>query len=264
VVVTRWSQVEPPSLVAIGSDRSIPSVMSASIGLGRPMPTETMFVSRPAPDRGMPDDTADIDDQLMLALQGGDRRAYGKLYNRHYPGLLGFFCRRLRDFHLAEDLAQDTFIKLWEKFYDYLPRKSFRAWLYQIAYHLLIDKTRKRSHDLLLGAGLGSDLDMEDPLARIEGRDLSAADQATERELSAAVNEILATLPPDQMTTFILYVYVGLSLPEISEVMECPLATTKGRLRLARKKIVEELKKRGFPPPWKEEDIDREDSPQID
>ncbi len=89
----------------------------------------------------------DEDDELMLRLQGGDEVAFEELVHRHQSPLIGFFFRHLRDWQLAEDLTQETLLRLHSNSWDYLPRGTFKAWMYRIARNLLIDTTRRRSHD---------------------------------------------------------------------------------------------------------------------
>ena len=193
----------------------------------------------------------DEDDALMLALQGGDSLAFDGLVERHQHGLIGFFIRHLRDAQLAEDLAQETLLRVYNASWDYLPRGTFRGWMYRIARHLLIDNTRKRSHDALVRASSSRGRDDEDGLSWLaQSRGTSAEDQADQSEVSSAVDEILPEIPEEQRITFLLYHFAGLSLPEISDAMEANLPTTKSRLRLAREKLREHLLRRGFCDPW--------------
>jgi RNA polymerase sigma-70 factor (ECF subfamily) len=209
----------------------------------------------------MTDLSPEEDDRLMLALQGGDGAAFAALVARHEPRLLGFFSRRLHDRQLAEDLTQETFLRLHEHYYDYLPRRAFRAWLFRIAYHILVDKTRKRSNDVLIRASRGRAEDGEDSLAWIEAEQRSPDLEAAETELVRLVHKIAPTLPLEQWMTFSLYHFEGLTLPAIADVMETSVPTTKGRLRLARQKLREELKKHGYEPPWSPSDELDADSP---
>lgn len=88
----------------------------------------------------------DEDDELMLRLQEGDESAFERLVERHQPPLIGFFHRQLRDWQLAEDLSQETLLRIHATAWDYLPRGIFKAWMYRIARNLLIDTTR---HELM-------------------------------------------------------------------------------------------------------------------
>ncbi len=195
----------------------------------------------------------DEDDALMLRLQGGDERAFEELVRRYQSPLIGFFFRHLRDWQLGEDLSQETLLRIHGTAWDYLPRGLFKAWMYRIARNLLIDTTRKRSHDALVRSvrnrSRPNDDDREDILARLSGEFPLPEEQLEQREFARTVDDLLPQIPDDQRLTFILFIYAGLSLPEIAEAMEANLPTTKSRLRLAREKLREKLAARGIVDP---------------
>jgi RNA polymerase sigma-70 factor, ECF subfamily len=190
----------------------------------------------------------DEDDELMLRLQGGDEVAFEELMHRHQSPLIGFFFRQLRDWQLAEDLTQETLLRIHSTAWDYLPRGMFKAWMYRIARNLLIDTTRRRSHDCLVHAvrSRPADEDREELLARLAGEIPLPDEQADQREFATLVEDLLQYIPDDQRLTFILHIFAGLSLPEIADAMEANLPTTKSRLRLAREKLREKLAARGI------------------
>lgn len=188
------------------------------------------------------------DDQLMIDLQCGDSSAFPALVERHQQALVGFFYRNTRDIQLAEDLAQETLLKVYNQSWDYLPLGRFRAWMYRIARNLLIDDVRRRSNDALVRAVKGRPEEEEDVLAGIAGAFISPADAAQHRELAALVSDFLTEVPEDQRNTFLFYHAEEMSLPEIADSMGVPLATCKSRLRLAREKLAEKLRRRGIEP----------------
>jgi len=191
--------------------------------------------------------STDEDDDLMLRLQGGERTAFDTLVDRHQSSLIGFFIRHLRDAQLAEDLTQETLLRVYNQSWDYLPRGCFRGWMFRIARNLLIDSTRRRSHDALVRA-VHTGADEDDGLGRLVGDVLRPDQLADEHEITRIVDAILPELPEDQRLTFLLYHYSGLSLPEIADAMEANLPTTKSRLRLAREKLRDRLRERGIDP----------------
>jgi RNA polymerase sigma-70 factor (ECF subfamily) len=185
----------------------------------------------------------DEDDQCMRELQGGDGSAFDELVERHYGPLVGFFCRQQRDRQLAEDLAQETLLRVYNEVWDYIPQGRFRAWMYRIARNLLIDTVRRHSYDALVGARAGGDPELQ--LARLAASGETPAELAGGRETVALVGELLDSLPADQRLTFTLHHYLELSLPEVAEVMEASVSTTKSRLRLAREKLTDRLARHG-------------------
>jgi len=188
----------------------------------------------------------DADDELMRLLQDGDRQAFDTLVERHQGPLLGFFIKQTHDRQLAEDLTQDTLLKVFHQSWDYLPRGCYRGWMFRIARNLLIDTTRRHAHDALVKAIRNHPEDDNDLMARLADEIASSEEQADRRELARIVDELLGQIPAEQRTTFLMHHYSGLSLPEVALAMESNLPTTKSRLRLAREKLREKLAERGI------------------
>ncbi|MGC1273621.1 MAG: sigma-70 family RNA polymerase sigma factor [Planctomycetaceae bacterium] len=189
------------------------------------------------------------DDRLMIRLQEGDRTAFEALVSRHQGDLYGFFVKNTRDPVLAEDLTQDTLLKIYSLSWDYLPLGRFRGWMFRIARNLLIDTVRRRGHDALVHALRSKGRDDEgagEAVARLACDLLPPETQANQREFAAIVDGLLLELPSEQRMTFTLHHFQGLSLPEVAEVLESSVATTKSRLRLAREKLQSRLAKIGI------------------
>jgi RNA polymerase sigma-70 factor (ECF subfamily) len=190
------------------------------------------------------------DDLLMVRIQEGDARAFRELMDRHQGALIGFFFRNTRDAQMAEDLAQETLLRVYDQSWDYLPQGRFRGWMYRIGRNLLIDNVRKQSHDALIRAVKGQhEQDQVDAMARLAGEVLPPEVHAGHRELARMVDDLLDGIPEEQRLTFTLHHYAGLSLPEVAEAMDTSLPTTKSRLRLAREKLQEKLLERGVSDP---------------
>src|SRR5215218_6216940 len=96
------------------------------------------------------DDAVLTDDRLMELVQSGDREAFEQLVSRHQGPLIGFFCANTRDRQLAEDLMQETLLRVYKESWDYLATGRFHGWMYRIARNLLIDTVRRQSHDAVL------------------------------------------------------------------------------------------------------------------
>ncbi len=206
-------------------------------------PTKTLsgVISLPVDGRttlaGTANSIGDEDDGLMYRLQGGDRTAFEQLVERHQTPLAHFFFRHLRDWQLAEDLTQETLIRVHNTAWDYLPRGCFKGWMFRIARNLMIDSTRRRSHDALVNAIRSQRPrdDEDDVLERLAGDFVLPEDKADQNEFAQIVGELLQKIPEDQRLTFMMHHYSGLSLPEVADAMESNLPTTKSRLRLAGK-----------------------------
>jgi RNA polymerase sigma-70 factor (ECF subfamily) len=184
------------------------------------------------------------DDELMIAIQEGDSRAFETLLSRHQQSLINFFFSNTRDLQFAEDLTQETLLRVFDQAWDYLPTGRFRGWMFRIARNLLIDNIRRRSHDALVKSIRGTG-DEQCVLAGLAEDVLSPDERADQRELGALVDELLQELPEEQRLTFTLHHFAELSLPEVGEILHSNTATTKSRLRLAREKLREKLSARG-------------------
>lgn len=194
------------------------------------------------------------DDQLMIRLQSGDRCAFEELVQAHQGALLGFFYKNTRDTQLAEDLTQETLLRVYNQSWDYLPLGRFRGWLFRIARNLLIDNVRRDSHNALVKAIKGSYDDEVSVLANLADEILSPEERANHRELRTLVDEFLDEIPEEQRLTFTLHHFAGLTLTEVAEAVETSIPTCKSRLRLAREKLRKMLQERGVSDPTRPDD----------
>jgi len=196
----------------------------------------------------------DEDDQLMVRLQGGDASAFDEIVDRHSGPLYGFFLKNSRNAQLAEDLTQETLLRLYRQFWNYLPVGRFKGWMYRIARNLLIDNVRKASHDCLVKAVKGKFDDDTDIVSTVAGDMLSPQQEADHGELKILVDRLLDDLPEEQRLTFTLHHFANLSLPEVAEALDTSVPTTKSRLRLAREKLSGWLLERGIINPHQPDD----------
>jgi RNA polymerase sigma-70 factor (ECF subfamily) len=190
------------------------------------------------------------DDQRMIRLQEGDSTAFNELVSLWQGPLFGFFLRNTRDEHLSEDLVQETLLRLYRNCWDYLPKGLFKGFLFRIARNLIIDHSRRSSHDVLIhsvrGQCVGRDGEEFDLLQMIPEDMTSSFDRAVQQEVTIAVQEMLQELPEEQRQTFLLHHYESLTLSEVADAMHTSLPTAKSRLRLVKEKLRCLLVCRGF------------------
>ncbi len=159
-----------------------------------------------------PDDLA-----LMARVREGHEEDFRILVERHQRPLLNFFFRLGASNH-AEDLVQETFIRLWKYRFKFKPRAKFTTFLYTLARHAWLDGWRRQNRFRLF-------LD----------RYREAAPTTTDGGLGAMVKTLdiqaaLEQLTPKLRETLVLAVHQGLSYEEISEVLKVPVGTVKSRI----------------------------------
>jgi len=163
------------------------------------------------------------DEQLAQQLQRGDRAALTALVERHYDPLLGYLYRMTRgERSLAQDLAQETFLRVLRGIASYGFPRPFKPWLYAIATNLA--RNHYGSADRRRTDNLGED----DEYGAEDAPD-TAVLEAAEAE---AVIRALDVLAEGQREVIVLYFYQGLPLQAIAEALDIPLGTVKSRLSI--------------------------------
>jgi RNA polymerase sigma-70 factor (ECF subfamily) len=147
------------------------------------------------------------DAELMSRVGRGDMAALGRLAERHGSRIRAFSYRLLGDWHKAEDVAQETFLRLRQAARKYEPQARFSTWLYRIVYNLSIDQQRRAVRE---------PVSLE--AAQIEQEDPSTGDSLETAELARQVQNAVNSLPPRQRQVVLLHRYEGFSHGEISEV----------------------------------------------
>ena len=166
---------------------------------------------------------------LVEHAKSGDRQAYGELVRRHRLGVVNVVYRLCGDPELAEDMAQDAFIRAWQKLDSYRPKAPFRNWLYRIATNLTLDTLRRQKPTV----------DIADLPLAAAGEGLEAAIQGRER--AQQVQAAIQSLPKASRSVLVLREYEGLSYQAISHTLDIPMGTVMSRLNYARKSLAKLL-----------------------
>lgn len=171
--------------------------------------------------------TAMDDGQLARRVARGDRRAAEELINRHQPAVR-LFLRRLtgRD-DLADDLAQETFVRVLENAHRYDPQYPMRTWLFTMARRLTINRARKSDSKVVSTEFEGMRSGEADPADLAAQRDQAA-------DLKARLNTALARLSEAQRCALVLVHQQGLSVEEAAAAMQMPVGTIKSHLHRGR------------------------------
>jgi len=169
--------------------------------------------------------------ELVIKAQAGDRNAFSELVGMHAQGVLNVIFHMCGDSQIAEDAAQETFIRAWSHLGSFRAEASLRNWLYRIALNTATDMLRKEKRIL---PGAMEDFQLADPRPGPEGTFLQG-------ERTALVQKAISSLPDGSRAVLILKEYEGLSYREIADALEIPVGTVMSRLNHARRLLKEKL-----------------------
>ncbi len=167
----------------------------------------------------------------MVRVRGGDMAAFEEVFSRFSGPLTGFFCRLVHDRSFAEDLVQDTFLRVWNGRHGYRPQGKFTTWLFQIAKNHFLnerDKRRRRIAATSLEASPGGEAGGLREQVADPGR--GPSERAAAHELSRAVVEAVAGLSEKLRLVFVLGQVDGLKYADIAEILGIPVGTVKSRM----------------------------------
>ena len=174
------------------------------------------------------------DGELMVAFQEGDQEAFALLYDRHTRALINFFYKMCYDRALAEDLMQDTFVKLLRSRGKYRPEASFKTFLYTVAKNLWIDRHRsQKAAPKTVSAEIRAQEDGATLGELAEAATDSPVERLADREAAEIVRRALLDLPEAQRLVFVMAEAQGLRYREISEILCIPVGTVKSRMNAA-------------------------------
>ena len=188
------------------------------------------------------------DAELAVAALQGSADACETLVRRFERPVYNFIARLVRDQSAAEDLAQETFLKLFRALGRYDPRLPFSSWLFRIAHNTAVDHLRQRRL-LLADPPPQDDPGDQDPVARLPDlRSLSPEDAARRAELSEALDAAVDALRPEYRAVVVLRHQEDLDYDEIAQVLGLPLGTVKTYLHRARRELARVLGDSGWGP----------------
>ena len=178
------------------------------------------------------------DEELIIRFQDGDEQAFVELVNRYRNRLMTFVCGYVFDIDKAEDLVQDTFIKLYTKKDSYKPIAKFSTWIYTIAGNLAKTELRKKKRrPEYTFTQLGSN-EWEFPLPAAEPE---TGETAENHLLMKQIYKAIQVLPEQSRIVVILRDMQELTYKEISMIVDVPLGTVRSRINRARLKLQEAL-----------------------
>ena len=171
------------------------------------------------------------DEELIAQMSSPDPQAFEVLYQRHATVAYSLAYRITGTAGAAEDVTQDAFLSAWRSAARYdAARGSVRTWLLSIVQHRAVDALRRRN------PRARREIDDQDLAERLESS-RRTDEEVAERQEADAVRGLLAGLPHDQRQVIELAYFRGFTQTEIAEVVDAPLGTVKGRMRLALAKL---------------------------
>lgn len=183
-----------------------------------------------ADDRGAPCRPREVnaqteDDELLLSVSEGDPQAYRELVNRHLRSVHAFTYRLLGNRAEAEEVTQETFLRVWQRANSYSPHAKVKSWLFRIAHNLAVDVLRRR-RDHRGGEATESQPASGQPSQRLE-----------QKRRAEAVRTALLELPERQRAAVILAHYEGLSNREVAHILKVRVRAAESLLARGRRQL---------------------------
>jgi RNA polymerase sigma-70 factor, ECF subfamily len=175
-------------------------------------------------------------DSDVAQLRRGDLEALSTLLTRYQNRLYRYLLRLVRQPAEAEDLFQQTWLRVAEKIQHYDPRRSFEAWLFTLARNLAIDQLR-RVRPESLDEPVGDAAPGETAATRLQSQERPPIEGILQRERAQRLGVVLEMLPVVQREVLTLRFEEEMKIEEIAEVLGAPLATVKTRLRRALERL---------------------------
>ena len=182
-----------------------------------------------------------IDKELVLRVQHGDRKAFDRLVQKYQHKIIMLVNRYVKDPYEAQDIAQEAFIKAYRALGNFRGDSAFYTWLYRIAINTaknyLVSRAR-RSAEYTVDV-----LEAEQVMnaQQLQGMDTPEQELFNE-EIIVVIKSAIDGLPEEMRTAIMLREFEGMSYEEISQAMDCPVGTVRSRIFRAREAIDVKLK----------------------
>ena len=177
-----------------------------------------------------PRGTVEMDDRdLIASAPQGDRQAFTELVCRHQASIVSLTYRMCGDLRLAEDAAQEAFVRVWQNLNNYKPQYAFRSWLYRIATNAALDFLRRERPTTELDT-----LALADP-------GITPERSVEDNQRAVHVRRAIAQLSEPLRVVLVLREYQELTYQEIADTLDIPVGTVMSRLNSARAQLRHEL-----------------------
>jgi RNA polymerase sigma-70 factor (ECF subfamily) len=175
------------------------------------------------------------DEELMIRVARGDKRAFDMIYTRHSAVLMRYFNRMLwRDKEKAEDFVQDFFMKIIRQPSAFDVQRKFTTWMYSVAHNMCKNEYRKME--------IRKPVEFESVSGFLPGENMEAGKRIDRKAFMNSLSKELDNLDEGQRTVFVLRFEENLSIKEIGDILDISEGTVKSRLFYTLRKLSEKLK----------------------
>ncbi|RJG17613.1 RNA polymerase sigma factor SigW [Paenibacillus thiaminolyticus] len=184
-----------------------------------------------------------LEKRLARLARKGDTRAFAEIVELYKDKIYHLAYRMLNNRHEAEDVVQDTFLRVYRNLDRYDENQKFSTWIYRIGTNLCIDRLRKRKPNYSLDAEM-TEQEGVDGYAMIPSDDRTPESYLIVSETQRMVQEAINSLPSKYRSVMVLRYLQDMSLQEISDVLDMPVTTIKTRVHRGREFLRKKLERK--------------------
>jgi len=193
-----------------------------------PTATQPSWNARVNKDMAVAVASLERDAELMLLVRGGDQVSFRALLERHRGPVIHFLIRMVQNQPVAEELAQEVFLRVYRSRSTYEPTAKFTTWLFRIATHLALNWIRDAKHEKLRES-------LDDETSDGAGRQVADRGKTVEQELLyeaklREVREAIEALPSKQRAAVLMHKYEEMEYSQIAGVLNCSESAVKSLL----------------------------------
>ncbi len=167
----------------------------------------------------------DLDTQLMMKVQEEDAASFELLLARHRSGVVNYLARLVQNHGIAEELAQDVFVRVYRSRHVYAPSAKFTTWLFRVTTNVALNYFRDERHERL---NLSLDQDLPNSAKRDTPDRRASVEQTMLRDVWAReVRQAIQALPEKQRTAVLMHKYEEMDYAQIAEVLACSQSAVK-------------------------------------
>jgi RNA polymerase sigma-70 factor (ECF subfamily) len=172
--------------------------------------------------------TLDYDAELMLRVKEGDGTSFGVLLEKHRASVIHFVYRLVQEQAVAEELAQEVFLRVYRSRSSYAPTAKFKTWLFRIATHLALNWLRDERH--ARGQERLDDGPADLPARQISDRRPSVEQEMVHEVKREEIRQAVAALPEKQRAAVLMHKYEEMEYTQIAKVLGCSDSAVKSLL----------------------------------